>query len=496
MTFATLPLTAAAPAGTFGRSAWTPVAAALLLFALTLFSPAILNDGDTFWHIAAGDWILANRAVPTADPFTFSFGGAPWTAHEWLSEVLLALSFRLGGWSGVVVLTATAVAATIFIFIRRLARDLDGAALLCVAALGFSLIAGSLLARPHVFALPALAAWAAGLISAREKETTPSLALLPVMMLWSNLHGSFIFGLALIGPFALEAMLAAPPEKRIASARGWILFGLLALGAALINPLGIEALLFPIRLMGQKSLAGVGEWRPEAFDHIGPMEIALLALLGFALLRPLRVAPVRLLLLIGLIHLALHHTRHGMLLGLLAPMILARPIALALAQTPQEALAQEPDASRGLTRVQAALAVSLFVALASVRLANPVAREDGPMAPISAVAAVAAELRARPVLNHYDFGGYLIFSGVRPYIDGRADLFGDAFLDNFDRIAAGNAKALDAAIEKDAIVWTIFPPTSAVVRSLDARPGWKRIYAGPDAIIHARADAVPLDLRK
>jgi hypothetical protein len=504
MTSAALPLTAAAPAGTLRQGAWTPAAGALLLFALTLVSPAVLNDGDTFWHIAAGEWILAHRAVPSTDPFTFSFGGAPWTAHEWLSELLLALSFRVGGWSGVVVLTASAVAATFFIFLRRLARDLDGIALLCLAALGFSLVAGSLLARPHVFALPALAAWAAGLLSARDKEKAPSLALLPVMTVWSNLHGSFIFGLALIGPFALEALLAARPDKKIAVARGWVLFGLLALGAALINPLGIEALLFPIRLMGQKSLAGVGEWRPEAFDHVGPMEIALFALIGFALLRPLRVAPLRLLLLIGLIHLALHHTRHGILLGLLAPMILARPIAEALSQTRPEALAQtpsgilpqEPDASRGITRVQAALALALFVALAGLRLAIPVTRVDGPMAPISALAAVPAELRARTVLNHYDFGGYLIFSGVRPYIDGRADLFGDAFLDNFDRIAAGNGRALDAALEKDPIAWTIFPPASAVVRTLDARPGWKRIYADRIAVIHSRADAMPFDLRK
>jgi hypothetical protein len=493
MTSATLPLTAASPAGTIRQGAWTSAAAALLLFALTLASTAVLNDGDTFWHIAAGEWILAHGAVPTTDPFTFSFGGAPWTAHEWLSEVLLALSFRLGGWSGVVVLTAAAVAATMFIFMRRLARDLDGIALLCLAALGFSLVAGSLLARPHAFALPALAAWAAGLFSARDKEKAPSLALLPVMTVWSNLHGSFIFGLALIGPFALEAVLAARPEKRIAAARGWIVFGLLALGAALINPLGIEALLFPIRLMGLKSLAGVGEWRPEAFDHVGPLEIALFALIGFALLRPLRVAPVRLLLLIGLIHLALHHTRHGMLLGLLAPMILARPIAEALAQTraPLEA-----EASRGMTRLQAALALALFVVLAGLRLAIPVTREDGPMAPISALAAVPAELRARPVLNHYDFGGYLIFANVRPYIDGRADLFGDAFLDNFDRIAAGNAKALDAALEKDSITWTIFPPASPVVRTLDARPGWNRIYADRNVVVHARADALPFDLRK
>jgi hypothetical protein len=149
-----------------------------------------------------------------------------------------------------------------------------------------------------------------------------------------------------------------------------------------------------------------------------------------------------------------------------------------------------------VTSVQAALALALFVALAGLRLAIPVTRVDGPMAPISALGAVPAELREKPVLNHYDFGGYLIFSGVRPYVDGRADLFGDAFLDNFDRIAAGNAKALDQALDKDPIVWTMFPATAAVVRALDSRPGWKRIYADRDAVIHARADALPLDLRK
>jgi hypothetical protein len=31
------------------------------------------------------------------------------------------------------------------------------------------------------------------------------------------------------------------------------------------------------------------------------------------------------------------------------------------------------------------------------------------------------------VLNTYGFGGYLIFSGVRPFIDGRSDMYGDAF---------------------------------------------------------------------
>ena len=81
-------------------------AVAIFLFTLALFAPQALGDGDTWSHVATGEWIIAHGAAPHADPFSFSMPGAPWTAHEWLSELMLALAFRFGGWSGVVLLTA------------------------------------------------------------------------------------------------------------------------------------------------------------------------------------------------------------------------------------------------------------------------------------------------------------------------------------------------------------------------------------------------------
>ena len=88
---------------------------AVALFALTAFSPAVLGDGDTWSHLATGTWIIAHGAVPRADPFSLSIPGAPWTAHEWLSEILLTLAFRCGGWNGVLIITATAAAAAALI---------------------------------------------------------------------------------------------------------------------------------------------------------------------------------------------------------------------------------------------------------------------------------------------------------------------------------------------------------------------------------------------
>ena len=52
-------------------------AIAIGLFALAAFSPAVLGDGDTFSHLATGEWIIAHGAAPRADPFSHSMPGAP-----------------------------------------------------------------------------------------------------------------------------------------------------------------------------------------------------------------------------------------------------------------------------------------------------------------------------------------------------------------------------------------------------------------------------------
>src|ERR1700733_4944416 len=303
-----------------------PLFLALAIFALCAFSPAVLNDGDTWSHVATGDWILQHRAVPRVDPFSYTFAGAPWTAHEWLAETLFALARRAAGWSGVVLLTGAAAGAAMFVATRRAARDLTGPTLVALAAPCLALMAGGLLARPHVLALPVLALWADRLFAARERDRAPPIAVALLMTLWANLHGGFAFGLALIGPFALEAIWLAPGERRVAAIRDWALFGIASLAAGLITPFGIEGLLFPLKLVNLGYLAQIKEWQPENFARPGPLEFAALALIGLALTKPLRLAPMRLLLLLGLVHMSLQHMRHEMLLAILAPMLLAKPI--------------------------------------------------------------------------------------------------------------------------------------------------------------------------
>ena len=361
---------------------------------------------------------------------------------------------------------------------RRVGRDLGGPALAVLAALAFMLIAPSLLARPHILALPLLALWTQALFDARAARRAPPVAAALLMLPWANLHGGFAFGLVLIAPFALEALIAA--ERKLDALRDWTLFALAAGAAAAITPFGLEGLLFPVRLLGLKALAQVGEWGPESFAHPNALEVALLGLLALALTKPFRLPPIRLALLIALFHLSLSHARHEMLLAVVAPMLLARPISEALA-APAEAPKVSPRlALRGL--------LVAAVALAVVRLALPMPVSAPYVSFRAALAALPPEAKTKPALNGYAFGGYLIFEGVKPYVDGRADMFGDAFLARYAHVARGERDALAETLAESHVGWTLFAPDQGAVAAMDAMPGWRRVYADSRIVAHVRVE--------
>ena len=467
--------------------AWLAVAAALAMLAESLWDGRLLNDGDTYWHIAAGGWMLDHRLVPHTDVFSFTLAGAPWEAHEWLSEVVMATAYRLGGWSGLVTLFGLATGALALLLTRQLGRSLSGAALVLTVVFALICITPSLLARPHILALPLLVAWTGALLDARAKGRAPRPGALAVMLLWANMHGSFVFGFLILAAMAREALIAARPDVRWPVIRDWGLFGALALLAAAATPNGVMGLIFPFKLMTMTSLAGVEEWRPSNFTTFGPFEETLLVALFACLSLGVRLAPVRLLLLLILVHMALQHGRHVMILAMVGSLLLAGPLATASGRG-------EPARRAAGTSAWLALATAASV-LIGARLSVPLVRPNGPFTPRAALDHVPPSLRLKPVLNDYGLGGYLIFRGVRPFVDGRIDLFGDAFMARFQRIIDPDPAELDRALERYDIAWTILAPGEGVTALMDAKPGWRRLYADRYAVVHVRSTAPPASSR-
>lgn len=439
------------------------------------FSRLLFNDGDTGWHLATGRWILEHGAIPASDPFSFTFRGHEWTAHEWLVDVIMAALRAAGGWAAVSLFFALLIASTFVVVGRELLRSLEPRhVLIALGALGVALAPG-MLARPHVVAWLLLAVWMLVLLRARERSGVPPLAAILILALWANMHASYLVGLGLTGVFALEALIEDRPRGRTLAR--WGVFGAAALLACFATPHGLQGFLYPFQVSGMKALPLIGEWRTSRLPDDSLFLLFAGVLVAIGMFRWRAVGPVRLLLLAGLGVMALLHLRHQPLFAIVGLMsVLPRAFGAGRA-----AASLEPR--------QLAVVGVMLATVGGFHFLIPYERMDGLNYPRVAMAWLPAEVRARPVLNDYSFGGPLADAGIAPFIDGRADMYGDDFTFLHSRLMNADMAEFRAAAKRWGLSWTLLRPDAPLALKLDHEPGWKRVYRDRWAVIHLRDDS-------
>jgi hypothetical protein len=443
----------------------------------------LLNDPDTLWQITIGQWILDHRAVPETDIYSFTMQGQPWISTQWLAQVMYAEAFSIAGWSGPVVLAASAIALTFALLARQVSRSLRESTTLVFIAAALALTVPHLLARPHVLAMPVMVLWIGGLIEAADRRAAPSFWLLPLIALWANLHGGFVFGLFLIGPIALDALLNAEAPSRKALMLRWAAFGFAALMASGLTPYGWNALLASQKILSLgKALPLISEWRPADFGGVGIFELTLLAGIGLALDRGVRLPLMRIALLLGLLHMALSQSRAAEMLALVAPLVLAEPLARQIGGAAASGVRTNPPMRGALVAGLMIALVAATVTFASIHRYEPNMRGT----PVAAVAEL-KKLNLARVFNDYDFGGYLIASGVPTFIDGRTELFGEKFfVDHNNASGLMEPENLFRLLDAYKIEATLLRTQSAATKLLDHIDGWQKIYSDGIATIHLR----------
>jgi hypothetical protein len=211
-------------------------------------------------------------------------------------------------------------------------------------------------------------------------------------------------------------------------------------------------------------------------------QAAILVTLLVCLSRGVRVPFFRALLVLFILHMSLQHQRHMLVLALIAPLFLAEPIGRSFGR-------QAPRAP-GLRAPAAVLLALGVLAMIGVRAADPVVRGDAVTTPKTALSHVPAALQARPVLNTYSLGGYLVFRGIKPFIDGRADMYGDDFFSRHMSVMRGDPAAFDKLVAQYHVDWTLLQPREPLANQMDSKPGWRRIYSDRWAVVHARVAAL------
>lgn len=467
----------------------------LIFTGLALFKgEALLADPDTGWHIATGRWIWAHGALPSADPFSHTFAGEPWIAKEWLSQFLYFGAHALGGWNGVLIFTALAIASAAGALYWVLSEDMSPpyAAFACVLAM--MLASTGFVARPHLLTLPLLVAWTAALFRAAAREEAPHFGLLLLIVLWSNLHGAFTLGFVI----AVFAFIEVLEKRRRLDRVTWHWIGFLALCplAAVVHPYGWQSLLATWTVYGSNEAAAmITEWQPFNARTDTLHEFALIGLVVASLISGFRLNIARACLLAVLLHLFLSHGRVAFYLFPVMAILVAPPLAR---QFPP--LSAQAWLTRGRDVLERRI-VSGFAplitlcaggALVLVLWAAVILRAQPP-ASLAVPAAIAfAKSSGMPgnVFNGYDFGGPLILNGIATFIDGRNDqLFRGGFTTAY-MSGPHTEEGMREVLAKYAIGWTIFPPADPRVAILDRLPGWRRVFADEFAVVH-QAEASP-----
>jgi hypothetical protein len=468
-----------------------------------------IQSADYWWHLRTGQLIAETGAVPKADPYTFTVAGSPWVDIHWLFQLGLWRLYGLGGHVAVsygrLALVGLVLALLAPIGFRR------ERAWLTAFALGLVLLVASdrFMPRPELASFVLLAALL--LLFDRFERTGDAwvYAVLPLQLLWVNVHGLFAVGVAvcaihLAGELALPlGQVGARPRwnrvRRLAAVTA------LAAACSFANPNGVDGALYPLQQLGMVGSADTRGFFGTFNYELKPPLVALpgLHLALFALLAALsaaalglnwrRVRPADLLLWVAFFYLAMGASRNVALFALVAAPLLARNANEVL-----DARGLSPGASRRCS-VAVALALGLLaVDAASARLDARLGRWRTPgvgadlrFLPVGAVAWIEEHRPRGPIAHHMRDGGYLIwrlYPEYRAMSDGRLEVFGperfrDLVFDTPERLAALDRQHHFGAV----IARHDVGGAHAVLAALHAQPEFRLVQVDDVAALYVRA---------
>lgn len=471
----------------------------VLVLALGLFVMAArsVTDPDIWWHLRTGELIFQTHHIPRTDPYSFTKDGQPWIDHEWLSQILLYGTYKFTGWSGLIMEFAAIIGVAFgILFLRSPGRPYVAGA---ITAWGAMASIPSWGVRPQMLTL--LLASVFLLILDRSYERPKLLWWTPpLMLLWINLHAGYALGIALLALYLAGSGLdLAFGQSDMPNPTLWfrrmVMVSIFCIAIVPLNPYGTRLYSYPFETLRSPAMSGmIAEWLSPNF-HLGrnlPALLMILTLLLLGAMSPKNLRPRELLLISVTLYAGLRSVRHIPIFILVAVPIISGMIQAWLETREVAIFAAQPSA---MTRAKLALNVLLLAGMISftgARLHYVVLHQKQAEArefPAAAAVFIATTHPAAPLLNHYNWGGYFIwklYPEYKVFIDGRADVYGDAFMDEFASTYYLQGPSWQAPLEKWNIRTIALPPDAPLATALQSTPGWKTVFSDQQAVVLRR----------
>ncbi|MBT0893241.1 hypothetical protein KI811_05355 [Geobacter hydrogenophilus] len=475
----------------------------LLLYLSFPSGKGLLNDGDTGYHIRAGEYILNRFSIPRYDMFSFLSPPLPWTAHEWLSEIIMALLHRGFGLTGAVIFFASLIAFTYYLFFKLIMRSAGNNILLSALVSLVAISASTIhwLARPHIFSLLLIILWYFILDSFQYRNRNWLFFLPLLMLLWVNLHGGYVIGFVMTGIYFVgnltNALWGQSDEKQqsLANAKKLAISIALCLIASLINPFGVHILLFPFNLVSNKYIMDhVMEFLSPNFHDLSIFKYLLLAMIAVFAVSREKLNLTQLLLVLLFTNMALYSVRYIPLFAIITAPILLRRVDQIMTDSDNGLLAILRERSTNIAKLDASNRGFLWPALAMMLVIFLAAsgkiefRFDEKKKPVAAVEFLKKEKIAGNMLNNDEFGDYIIYAAwpqYKVFFDGRSDMYGTERMKEYNTVV-GFDTGWDDVVSKYRFTWVIFDTDSILSRILLQKKDWKLIYSDKVANIFVR----------
>ena len=468
----------------------------LLAAVIFRFSATQIGEPDIWWHLRNAAYLLQQHSFPRVDTYSFGAAGSPWLDHEWLSEVPFFLGFKAMGLQGILAVFSTVLVliyAGVYYRSCRAGADCKDATIATLLAIFLGIV--SLGPRMLVFGWLCMVGLL--LVLDRFQRTAKGLWLLPPLFaLWINLHGSWVFGMVVLGIIIASGLVEG--EWGLVVARRWtpgelkkLLLALaVSLAALFVNPFGYKLLLYPFDLLFRQQgvMKHIEEWQPVNFNiWIGGLALAVIfALLAAALFSRRKWKLDEVLLTAFALWAALSHVRLLFFAGLILVPILAQRLKLF---PPYERERDKPWLNAGIMAGMVGLTIFSFPSGATLQ--QQVSGEY----PTAALVFMQRQHITGRIFNQYGWGGYMEWYApeLKPFIDGRADIFvyNGTF---YDSLKITSLKESFAILDKYKIEYVLLKPNQPLAYLLYHSSAWRLIYEDKVAKLYQRVPAAATTL--